>query len=125
MANPATTVDVEARWRSLTVAEQVNAEAFLEDAWALLTARRPTLEADLVAGTVTEGNAIRVVVSMVLRVMRNPDGFRSEQIDDYSYTRDEMVAAGRLHVTADELADLTPGGYRRAKSVRLVAHGEY
>ncbi len=124
MANPATTFDVEARWRSLTVDEQVNAEAFLVDAWALLTSRRPTLEADILAGTVTTSNAVRVVVAMVLRVMRNPDGKRSESIDDYSYTRDDQVSGGLLHVTAVELADLTPDGYKRAKSVRLVAHGE-
>lgn len=125
MANPATVTDVEDRWRPLTTDETVVAQTFLTDAWALLTARRPTLEADITAGTVTTANAVRVVVAMVLRVLRNPDGKRIESIDDYSYTRDDEVSTGLLHVTPAELADITPNGYKRAKSVRLVAYGEY
>jgi len=124
MANPATVVDVESRWRSLTTAETINAEAFLADAWSLLLARRPTLEADITAGTVTTGNVVRVVTSMVLRLLRNPDGKTEEAIDDYRYRYDKLVASGRLFVSDEELADLTPSGYRRAKSVRLVAYGD-
>ena len=124
MANPATVSDVEARWRDLTSTELINAEAFLADAWAMLLARRPTLDADITAGTVSTENAIRVVTAMVIRIMRNPDGKLSETIDDYSYTRDRLISTGALHVTPEELADLTPSGYKRAKSVRLVAHGE-
>lgn len=124
MANPATTADVAARWRSLTADEEIVAGTLLDDAWAVLLARRPTLEADITAGTVSEANAVRILAAMVIRVMKNPDGKRSETIDDYSYTRDELVSSGLLYVSADELADLTPNGYKRAKSVRLVAHGE-
>ena len=124
MANPATTADVESRWRSLTAAETVVADTRLDDAWAHLLAKRPTLEADITAGTVSEANAIRVVSDMVIRLMKNPDGKRSETIDDYSYTRDELVSAGMLYVTDAELADLTPSGYKRSKSVRLVAYGD-
>lgn len=124
MANPATTADIEARWRPLTAPETTNAEAFLADAWALLTARRPTLEADITAGTVTVGNAVRVVTAMVLRILRNPDGVLQESIEDYSFRRDALVSTGRLHVTDEELAVLTPGGHRRNASVRLVVHGD-
>ena len=124
MANPATIADVEARWRSLSAEENLNALAFLEDAWALLLSRRPTLEADITAGTVSRANAVRVVAAMVIRVLRNPDGKLEESIDDYRYRRDQVVSSGLLHVTAEELADITPVGYRRAKSVRLIAHGE-
>lgn len=124
MANPATVADIEARWRSLSTAEQVNAEAFLDDAWWMLTARRPSLEADMTAGTVSTGNVTRVITAMVLRVLRNPDGKLSESIDDYQYTRDRLVSSGALYVTADELADVTPGGRRQTGSVRLVAYGD-
>ncbi len=123
MANPAEVADIIARWRPLTAQETTNATALLADAWALLLARRPTLEADITAGTVSEENVVRVVVAMVLRVLRNPEGKLEESIDDYSYKRDAAVSTGGLYVTSDELADLTPGR-RRQRSVRLVAYGD-
>lgn len=124
MPNPTTIADLEARWRPLSDTEAVNADALLADAWWMLTARRPSLDADVVAGSVASGNVVRVVSAMVLRVLRNPEGYRSETVDDYAYTRDELVSSGALHVTADELADVTPNGSRRVASVRLVAYGD-
>ena len=123
MANPASTTDLEARWRPLVGQEVTNAETVLADAWDLLTSRRPTLEADIAAGTVTTAAAIRVVSAMVLRVMKNPDGYDSETIDDYTYRRNAIISSGALHVTPDELADVTPSRQRRS-SVRLVIYGE-
>lgn len=123
MPNPATTSDIETRWRPLTAQETTNATAFLNDAWAILIARRPTLEADMTAGTVSSANVTRVVVAMVLRVLRNPDGKLEESIDDYSYRRDSAMSTGGLYVSPDELADLTPGR-KRQSSVRLVAYGD-
>ena len=124
MPNPATVGDIEDRWRPLTPEEQVPASTFLADAWWLLTARRPTLEADMLAGTVTAGNVVRVVAGMALRLLRNPEGYSSESIGSYSYQRDDLVASGRLHVTDEELGAVIPSGYRRTRSVRLVAYGE-
>lgn len=123
MANPATVADIEARWRPLTDQQAINADAYLDDAWAMLLGRRPTLEADLTAGTVSEANVVRVVAAMVLRILRNPEGKESEQIDDYKYTRSKLIASGLLHVTDDELADITPGR-RHRRSVRLVKDGD-
>ncbi len=123
MANPAIVADIEARWRPLDAQETTNAEAFLGDAWALLLSRRPNLEADITAATVSTDNVVRVVVAMVLRILKNPDGKLEESIDDYRYRRDALVASGTLHVTSDELADITPGRVHR-RSVRLVTHGD-
>lgn len=123
MPNPTSTSDIAARWRPLTTQETTNADAFLADAWAMLLTRRPTLEADIAAGTVTDANVVRVVSAMVLRLLRNPDGKLSERIDDYSYTRDALVASGALHVTPDELADITPGRQSN-RSIRLAIYGE-
>lgn len=122
MPNPTTIADIEARWRPLTAQESTNATAYLADAWEMVLSRRPNIEPDMTAGTVRTGNVKRVVADMVLRILKNPDGKQSEGVDDYRYTRHELLASGRLHVTPDELADLTPG--RRKKSVRLVAYGE-
>lgn len=47
-----------------------------------------------------------VIVEMVLRVLRNPRGYRSETDGDYSYSRDTQVASGRLTVTDDDLEAL-------------------
>jgi hypothetical protein len=123
VANPAAVADIEARWRPLTDQEFTNAEAFLEDAWWMLLGRRPNLEAELTAETVNEGNVIRVLCAMVLRILKNPDGKLEEAIDDYRYRRDSLVSSGALHVTSDELADITPGRARR-RSVRLVVYGD-
>lgn len=124
MSNPATTSDIEARFRPLTTAEATNAQAYLDDAWALLVGRLPTLEANMTAGTVSTANVVRVVCTMVIRILRNPDGKSEESIDDYRYRRDAATASGSLYVTPEELADLIPVLQRRANSVRLVAYGE-
>lgn len=123
MTNPVVVADLEARWRPLSDQEQTNATAFLGDAWALLLSRRPDLEAYFAAGTISDATITRVVCAMVLRVMKNPDGYDSESVDDYSYRRNAVIASGLLHVTPDELADLTPMASRR-RSVRLVVYGD-
>ena len=123
MPNPTSTSDLEARWRALTDAELSNAEAFLDDAWALLQARRPTLEDDMIDGTVAEANVRRVVCAMVLRVLKNPDGYDSESLDDWSGHRNALTASGLLYVSPEELADVTPGR-REVRSVRLTVYGD-
>jgi hypothetical protein len=123
MPNPASTTDLEERWRPLTPQETTNANAFLGDAWALLVDRRPTLEADMTAGTVSTANVVRVVSAMVLRILKNPDGYVQESIDDWSGRRADLMSSGVLTVTPSELADITPGRATN-RSIRLVAYGE-
>lgn len=123
MPNPTTVDDVEIRWRPLSDQEVINTVAFLDDAWDLLTSKRPTLEDDLTAETVTERSVIRVIVAMVLRVLKNPGGWDQEAIDDWSGRRNQLIADGLLRVTDDELADVTPGR-RIRRSVRLVNYGD-
>lgn len=123
MPNPAAIADLEARWRPLVALEITNANAFLDDAWAELLSRRPNLEADITAETVSEANVVRVISAMVLRVLRNPEGWDQESIDDWSGRRSSLVADGLLRVTPDELASVTPGRAVR-RSVRLVRDGD-
>lgn len=124
MPNPAVVSHIEERFfRDLTARESSIAQVWLDDAWGLLLGRRPTLEADITAGTVSEDTVIRVLASMVMRVFANPEGKLEEQIDDYKYRRDSVVSSGALHVTSDELADISPS--RRARrSVKLTIYGE-
>ena len=127
MPNPVTTSDIAARWRTLTTEETAVAQALLDDAWAILIARDPSIDTRVSADPPTlDAALVRAVVSaMVLRVLRNPDGKRQESIDDYSWTRDNSVSAGALYVSDDEL-DLLAAPYVATTrgSVRLVAYGD-
>jgi hypothetical protein len=93
-----TTDDVAARWQPLTPAQQELASVLIDDAIEILTAALPTLEA-AVPGTVSEELVVRVVASMVLRVLKNPDGLRQEAIAGYSYTRDQALSDGSLYLS--------------------------
>ena len=108
MSNPASTVDIESRWRPLSEQEGINAETFLDDAWRILRRRVATIEDDITDDTTgdLEAEVVRVMATAVLRVMKNPDGKRRESLDDYMYERDEAVSAGLLYFLDDELNDL-------------------
>lgn len=123
MTNPATTADLESRWRTLTAQEEINGATFLEDAWGMLRRKIPTL-ADLVAADADlAAEVVRVMATAVIRVMKNPDGKRSESVDDYTWERDQAMSAGLLYFSDDELEDLSPGvgSKGRAFSVDLLA----
>lgn len=125
MTNPITLSDVEDRfYRPLTDRELVNTKAWLSDSWWLLTTRLPALESNVTATTVPLANVRRVVVAMVHRLLKNPEGFVTESIDDYSYRRATLVASGALSLEDDERALLIPGGRRKVNSHRLRAYGE-
>ena len=125
MPNPVTVADVADRyWVPLTDQQTANVGVWVGDAWELLTTRRPGLEAAVSAGTVSQRNVVRVVSSMVIRVLDNPAGKSEESIDDYRYKRDQLVASGVLHVTDAELGVLTPSVVGGRRSVRLVVYGD-
>lgn len=109
MPNPASIDDVADRWRPLTSQEQTNAAVFLDDAWRMLKRRIPDLETRIAADLTNElrDETVRVLAQAVLRVLKNPDGFTRESLDDYSYARNEAVSSGLLFFTDDELDGLT------------------
>lgn len=124
MGNPVLLDDLEARWRPLLDTEKANAQALLDDAWAIANAQVPMLTSSLDSGGVSPDVVRAVVSAMVIRVLRNPDGVRTWSVDDYSQTRDNSVSAGALYLSEDELAligasigrprrgafSITPGG---------------
>ena len=126
MTNPVTVEHIAARFRPLSDQETVNAEAWIEDSWAILTEHRPTLDDDLDDSLVTESSVIRTVSAMVIRKLQNPDGKIEEAGDDYRFKRDDSTASGDLYVKGSELAAVTPSSStgRTTNSVRLVAYGE-
>lgn len=116
MANPATTADLESRWRPLVGQEITNGQTFLDDAWVMLQRRVPTIETLIAASATLEADVVRILATAVLRVLKNPDGKRSESIDDYRWERDEALAAGVLYFTDDELADILPGSGEKGRA---------
>ncbi|CAN5808423.1 hypothetical protein BH24ACT15_BH24ACT15_37550 [soil metagenome] len=121
MANPATVTDIENRWRPLSANETIVATTLLADAWTLLTATDMTIDTRLsaVPPTLSANLVIPVLCSMVLRVLKNPDGKAQESIEDYSYTRDRAIAGGALYVDDSELARLTTAVDSGAFTIRL------
>lgn len=121
MPNPAQVSDLEDRWQPLSGQQVNNATALLGDAWVMLKRRIPDLDAKVDEDPDYSSDVVRVVCQMVLRVMRNPDGKRSESIDDYSFSRDSGVSGGLLYITDDELSDLL-GAQSSSFSIRATAN---
>lgn len=117
MDSPATTQDVEQRWRPLSPAEQLVAAALLADAWADVTTQVPSVPARVEANPTFRRVVVSILVAMVLRVLKNPDGIRQMSIDDYQVTIDSTRSSGSLYLADDErnrlleVAQALPGIY--------------
>lgn len=88
--------------RDLTAAEQRQGSALLDYASSIILDRFPEY------ATAPTAASTGVCAAMVARVIRNPNGLRSEQIDDYSYTIDTARSAGEVYLTENEIETLTP-----------------
>jgi hypothetical protein len=101
--------DVAAAWRPLSADEEVIATTFLEWVSARLRRKVPNLGQRLADDE--EDLAVLVTATAAMataRAMMNPEGWRSETIDDYTRTRDAAVSSGALYVSAEDVADLMP-----------------
>lgn len=116
----ATLADVQARYEK-DIPDDLTTfvEARLDDANMLLDVRVPSLAGRL-GSEVPAGLARMVVVDAVLRVLRNPDGFKGEHGAEYGYYYGSTEALGRVAFSPEDLADLQPSGQRsRVRSVGL------
>jgi hypothetical protein len=102
--------DVAAQYGSMTPAEESLAGWLLRAASNMVRARQPTIDQQIAAGLVSQDMAALAVTNMVLRVMRNPSGLRSETVGPFSRSYDTSVAAGLLVFTDDEAQLITPAG---------------
>ncbi|WP_158881984.1 Gp19/Gp15/Gp42 family protein [Amycolatopsis anabasis] len=100
----ATASDVASRFRVLDADETTIVNTRLADAERILKARIPDLDAQIVAGTIDQDNVKMVEADMVLRLIRNPDGYTTETDGNYSYTISAQVASGVLEVLGREWA---------------------
>lgn len=96
-------------------------QRLIDKAELLLTSKVANLAERITSNEIDLDTVAAVVEDMVLRVVANPEGKKSERIDDYAYTFDDRVAAGFLFVTDEELARILPGSQRRSGfgSIRL------
>ena len=108
--------DIEDRWRPLTDAETKIVDTVISDAQDIVEQEAEVAGITPVTGDDRRSRAYkRGVASMVIRVLKNPDGILSETIDDYTYRYDQAVSTGALYVSDDELARLRPETARRAR----------
>lgn len=104
--------DIAGVWRPLSEAEALLVPGLSNQAWIRLLDQRPDLEADLLAGTVKIESVASAMISMLVRVLKNPDSVRqlAKSYDDWSrsQTFDSSVSTGELYVNEHELALVTP-----------------
>lgn len=97
--------DVAARLgRELDTDEETLVEARLEDAELILRSRIPDMDDKVLDDPIFEKILIMVESEMVLRLVRNPDGYTQETDGNYSYTISRAVAGGLLEVLPGEWA---------------------
>lgn len=99
--------------RPLTDDERDLAAVLLDDAENLIRARIPDLEERVAAGRIRRELVVMIEANAVVRVLRNPGGYRSETAGDYSYTIDTRAAAGYLDIpdTDWRLLGVRPGAF--------------
>jgi hypothetical protein len=104
----ATVGEVAELYGALTTAQEGLVAALLRRASAMLRARWPDIGARITNGTLTADAVAHAAVNMVLRVMRNPAGMRSESVGPFSRTFDTATATGLLGITDAEVAMIAP-----------------
>lgn len=93
----ATLTDVESRLgRPLVESEEQLATTLLDDVELLIRRRIPELS------TLDEDILVMVESRAVARILRNPEGVRTQNADGFGYTLDSQVASGRLQLLDDE-----------------------
>jgi hypothetical protein len=102
---------------SLSAARASTAKNLIKRASQLIRDNAPGIDAKIAAGTVPAGNVTMTVLNMVARVLRNPDGLRSQTIGPISRAFDPDSASGMLELAAGDLALLEPVG-AASKSAR-------
>lgn len=122
MTTYATVDDVRAAYDgTIPVDAEVWVGSQLDHAEALLTATAGDLAARVTAGTTTAANVRIVECQMVIRVLRNPGGYRQQSTGPYSYMVDAGVASGRMFISREDRRLL---GLRRGASSMSLADGD-
>ncbi len=102
--------DVAAQYGSLTATQETLVGWLLRAASNMVRARNPLIDQQIAEGKVSRDLAALAITHMILRVLRNPEGLRSETVGPFSRAYDTSVAAGLLVITPDDLDLLKPTG---------------
>lgn len=101
----ATANDVAVRWaRTPTVEEAALIDVRLADVERIIRKRIPDLDTLIAAGTIDVADVVQVESDVVLRLIRNPDGFVSETDGNYTYQFSQNTSAARLEIFPEEWA---------------------
>lgn len=101
--------DVRDAWnRPLPEARREYVERKLGEAHRLLRSpsNAPGLDLRVTSGQLDRELVGDIIVRMVIRVLRNPEGYRTESDGDYSYGRESGSSSGEVTVTDKDLEDL-------------------
>jgi hypothetical protein len=122
----ATTDDVAVRWgRTPTAEETAQIDVRLNDVERMIYKKIPDLDILIAAGTLDVEDVVQVESEVVLRVVRNPEGYVSETDGNYSYQFSQSTRAGVLEILPEEWALLGyVGSGRMFMLVPQLAPGE-
>lgn len=96
-------------------------EGLVAKAGRIIVNQVPNLTARLASGKVTLDDIQDVIEAMVVRLVRNPSGYRQIGIDDFQATIDTTLSAGGLYLSEDERKRLDgPRKSRKIGSARLA-----
>ena len=119
MATYASVDDVRLRYEAPIPEAQIEfVEQKLNDAEMILASRIGDIAAQITAATISVTAVRFVLCNMVMRVLRNPQGMRTQMAGPFSYTADREIAAGRLYVSREDFRLL--GRHASAASVPLA-----
>ncbi|MEU1526931.1 Gp19/Gp15/Gp42 family protein [Nocardia rhamnosiphila] len=97
--------DVAARLgRELSPDETTLVTTRLDDAERMIRRRIPDLSEQITAGSIDVEDVKQVEAEAVLRVVRNPEGYRQETDGNYSYMLSAESASGVLDIKPNEWA---------------------
>ncbi len=100
--------DVQTLRGSMTAAQQGLARYLLRAASKMVRSRFPLVDEHIADELLDADVVAHTVAQMVNRVLRNPDGLRSQSIGPFSYAYDTTLAAGELVLSDDDAAAFTP-----------------
>jgi hypothetical protein len=104
----AATGHVAEQFGALTSDQEVLVKSLIRAASAMIRARLPLVDAMIADGRLNPDLVALAITNMILRVLRNPSGLRSEAVGPFSRAYDTKYAAGQLVLGEEELGLLTP-----------------
>lgn len=106
----------------LTSFDRLRIAVWLRHAGTLIRGRWPDIDTRISAGTMDPGRVELAATQMVLRVLKNPRGYRQQSVGGWSATYDTAISSGALYLSDEDARSLAPPKARRrpAGSISIV-----